>query len=72
MHDIEFDLSMSMLVKINGATRKHICLYNILSMNKNNNKQNMRELQFDLEKSLKVKVKCAVRRPTYDFILGYL
>ena len=78
MHDLEFDLSRSLKVKVYGVIR--MLTYDFLLVN--NSKymhissilqhiaiQNMHNLAFDLSRSMKVKVDGAIRKPTYDFLL---
>ena len=78
MHDLDFDLSRSLTVKLDGAIRKPT--YDFLLMN--NSKympicnvlrdiatQNMHDLEFDLLRSVKVEVNGAIRKPTFDFQL---
>ena len=78
MHTLEFDLSRSLKVKLDGVIRKSI--YDFLLVNNCNYMpicsilrdiatQNMHDLEFDLSRSLKVKFKGTIRKPMYDFLL---
>ena len=72
MHDLEFDLSRSLKVEINGVIRRPT--YDFLLVN--NSKfmpicsilgdiatQNMHDLEFDLSRSLKVKLMVPLESP---------
>ena len=78
MHDLEFDLSRSLKVKVEDSIKKST--YDVLLVNNCNDilifsilrdiaTQNMHDLEFDLSRSLKVKVNGTIRKPTYDFLL---
>ena len=72
MHDLEFDLSRSLKVKVDGSIEKPT--YDLLLINnskyvpigrilRNIATQNMHDLEFDLSRSLKVKFNGAIRSP---------
>ena len=78
MHNLWFDPSRSLKVKVEGAIRKPT--YDFLLMNYSKYMpicsilpdiatQNMHDLEFDLSRSLKDEVNDAIRKPIYDFLL---
>ena len=78
MPDLEFDLSRSLMVKVDGAIRKPT--YDFLLLNNSKDMsicsilrdivtQKMHDLEFDLSRSLRSKVDGAIRKPMYDFLL---
>ena len=80
MHDLEFDFSSSLKVKVDGAIRKPTydfllvknskymctCICSILG---DIATQNMHDLEFDLPRSPKVKIYGVIIKTTYDFLL---
>ena len=77
MQDLEFDVSRSLKVKVDGTVWKPTYYFllvkskylPICSILWDKATQNMHDLEFDLLRSLKVKVDGTISKPTYDFLL---